>query len=106
MPTNEQLAEDILEKWGAFQHALAGRGSFPINEVNGFSELVWAYLKLTKDDGLVNREIARVLHELESDLQLSDREVPSEILYEADRLERLFFAGYDPYFEGDEPPGL
>jgi len=23
-----------------------------------------------------------------------------------DRLESLFFAGYDPHFEGDEPPGL
>jgi hypothetical protein len=29
--------------------------------------------------------------------------VPGEILYEADRLESLFFAGYDPHFEGDEP---
>jgi hypothetical protein len=32
--------------------------------------------------------------------------VPGEILYEADRLESLFFAGYDPQFEGDEPAGL
>ena len=30
--------------------------------------------------------------------------VPGEILYEADRLESLFFAGYDPHFERDEPP--
>jgi hypothetical protein len=25
---------------------------------------------------------------------------------EADRLECLFFGGFDPHFEGDEPPGL
>jgi hypothetical protein len=25
---------------------------------------------------------------------------------EASRLESLLFSGYDPHFEGDEPPGL
>jgi len=38
-------------------------------------------------------------------LELERKRVPGEILYEADRLESLFFAGYDPHFEGDEPPG-
>jgi hypothetical protein len=30
--------------------------------------------------------------------------VPGEVLAEAERLECLLFAGYDPHFEGDETP--
>ena len=32
--------------------------------------------------------------------------IPGTILPDADRLECLLFSGYDPHFEGDEPPGL
>jgi hypothetical protein len=31
---------------------------------------------------------------------------PGKVLSEADRLECLFFGGFDPHFEGEEPPGL
>ena len=31
---------------------------------------------------------------------------PPSILFEADRQECQFFAGYDPSFDGDEPPDL
>jgi hypothetical protein len=48
----------------------------------------------------------RGLNGLTQSLELERKRVPGEILYEADRLESLFFAGYDPHFEGDEPPGL
>jgi hypothetical protein len=39
-------------------------------------------------------------------LQQERKRVPGTVLFEADRLECLFFAGYDPHFEEDEPPGL
>ena len=39
-------------------------------------------------------------------LRLERKRVPGRILSEADRLECLFFGGFDPHFEGDEPPGL
>ena len=32
--------------------------------------------------------------------------MPDRILLEAERLECLFLGGFDPHFEGDEPPGL
>jgi hypothetical protein len=32
--------------------------------------------------------------------------VPGTILADADHPECMLFSGYDPYFEGDEPPGL
>jgi len=31
------------------------------------------------------------------------RRVPDAVMYEANGLETLFFSGYDPHFEGDEP---
>jgi hypothetical protein len=39
-------------------------------------------------------------------LRLERKRVPGRIFSEADRLECLFFGGFDPHFEGDEPPGL
>ena len=34
------------------------------------------------------------------------KRVPEHVLRDAERLECLLFSGYDPYFEGDEPPEL
>jgi hypothetical protein len=34
------------------------------------------------------------------------KRVPESVLMDADRLQCTIFAGYDPYFEGDEPPGF
>jgi hypothetical protein len=39
-------------------------------------------------------------------LLVERKRIPGEILFEADRLECQLFAGYDPNFDGDEPPGL
>ena len=39
-------------------------------------------------------------------LRSERKRVPGRVLSEADRLECLFFGGFDPHFEGDEPPGL
>jgi len=32
--------------------------------------------------------------------------IPGEVLRDAERLACILFSGYDPYFEGDEPPRL
>ena len=39
-------------------------------------------------------------------LQSKRNRVPNGVLVEAERLECLLFLGYDPHFDGDEPPGL
>ena len=64
------------------------------------------YTESVRRDRLVRRDVAVVMNGLRQSLELERKRVPGEILYEADRLESLFFAGYDPHFEGDEPPGL
>ena len=39
-------------------------------------------------------------------LEMERKQIPGDILFEADRLECEFFDGYGPSFAGDEPPGL
>lgn len=39
-------------------------------------------------------------------LQIERKRVPGDVLFDADRLETILFEGYDPSFEGDEPPDL
>jgi len=34
------------------------------------------------------------------------KRIPENVIYDAERLESLLFDGYDPHFEGDEPPGF
>jgi hypothetical protein len=46
------------------------------------------------------------VHGLLEYLQSERKSVPNEVLMEAKRLECLLFLGYDPHFDGDEPPGL
>ena len=43
---------------------------------------------------------------LVENLRSERKRVPEEVLLEAERLECLLFSGYDPHFDGDEPPGL
>ncbi len=45
-------------------------------------------------------------HGLVDYLSAERTRVPVDVLRDAERLECLVFMGYDPCFEGDEPPGL
>lgn len=55
---------------------------------------------------MIHREVARTVHGLVDYLRVERKRVPGEVLFEADSLECLLFSGYDPHFEGDEPPGF
>ena len=54
----------------------------------------------------MRRDVAVALKDLASYLELRRKGVPDTVVLDAHRLENLFFDGYDPYFEGEEPPGL
>ncbi|MGC4066348.1 MAG: hypothetical protein QM784_17300 [Polyangiaceae bacterium] len=65
-----------------------------------------AYANATANDELIHRSVVQSVHGLRAYLEVERKRIPDNILYDADRLETILFAGYDPYFEGDEPPGL
>jgi hypothetical protein len=55
---------------------------------------------------MIHKSVVRAVNGLREFLELERKRIPGDILFEADRLECELFAGYDPSFHGDEPPGL
>jgi len=64
------------------------------------------YIRVLGNDSLIHRGVANAIHGLVDFLTVERRQVPGAVIQEADRLESIVFSGYDPYFDGDEPPDL
>jgi hypothetical protein len=103
----DRLASQVLELLIDFEMALSERKrKYPAQEFFAFASVARRYVDLTRKDHLVRRDVAVALKNLASCLEVMRKGVPDPVVLEAHRLESLFFQGYDPYFEGDEPPGL
>ncbi|HSU32384.1 MAG TPA: hypothetical protein VLJ11_14220 [Bryobacteraceae bacterium] len=55
---------------------------------------------------MIHKSVVRAVNGLREFLEVERKRIPGDILFEADRLECQLFAGYDPSFDDDEPPGL
>jgi hypothetical protein len=96
-----------MDRWHSFEAALSSSTrSYPLQHLQSFVDAAMEYIQATRRDQMVRRDVANALNALTEDLKLERKRVPGRVLADADRLECLFFAGFDPYFEGDEPPGL
>ncbi len=82
------------------------RREYPIREFRLFAEAVRTYAEKTREDDMIHRAVVGAVNGLVDELRTERKTVPGEVLFEADRLECIVFLGYDPCFEGDEPPGL
>ena len=103
----DRLAAEVEQAWLSFREALGrNRRNYPRDEFASFVTAVRRYADLTREAPLVHRGVAGAVHHLTDFLQDERQSVPGEVLYEADRLECVLFQGFDPHFEGDEPPGL
>ena len=103
----DRLATAVLDHWHAFQVALAeSRWRYPLQAFLSFAEAVRRYIDATQHNQLLHRDVARAINGLTEFLSEERKRVPVNVLYEADRLECLFFGGFDPHFEEEEPPGL
>jgi hypothetical protein len=106
-PQRDQLAAEAIDRWGEFQESLASvKGRYPINQFRAFWSATKRYAELTKADALIHKRVAAAVHGLVDFLSAERKRVPSDVLRDAERLECLLIMGYDPCFEGDEPPGL
>jgi len=102
-----RLALSVEDRHADFEAALtANRRKYPIPEFRRFAEAVRNYVEKTRSDDMVHRAVVRAVNRLVDQLAAERKRVPDEVLFEADRLECLVFLGYDPNFDGDEPPGL
>ena len=101
------LATAVVDRWCSFHDALAGaKRKYPLQDFLSFADAARRYVEVTRDDQLVRRDVANAINGLAEILRLERKRVPGRVLSEADRLECLFFGGFDPHFKGDEPPGL
>ena len=102
-----RLAASVVDLHYDLQEALAAsRKKYPIREFQLFAQAVRNYATATRRHALIHRDVVKAVNDLRIELENERKTVPGEVLVEADRLECLIFLGYDPYFEGDEPPGL
>ena len=102
----DQLARQVADRRTAFDLALSDKRKYPVAEFNAFVESVRRYIKITAGDSMVHKSVVQAVNGLREFLQAERKRIPVNILFEADRLECQFFDGYDPSFDGDEPPGL
>jgi hypothetical protein len=86
--------------------ALSDERKYPVREFTAFAEAVRRYVETTKEDSKIRKSVLNSVNGLRDFIQLERKRVPGDIVFQADRLECLLFAGYDPSVEGDEPPGL
>ena len=89
-----------------FQDALSDKRRYPVEQFRAFWNAGKRYAELTRNDPLIHRKVVAAINGLREFLSVERKRIPGTILADADRLESLLFGGYDPYFAGDEPPGL
>ena len=108
MPDSEKdrAANDVLQRWATFDLALSDKRKYPVKEFQAFVHAARRYIEIIHDQPLIHRNVASAVNGLREYLAVERKRVPGDVLFEADRLECQLFAGYDPSFEGDEPPGL
>ena len=103
----DRLAASVIDQHCAFQVALAeSKKRYPIREFKSFAAVTRRYVDATRKDKMQYRGVIQAVNGLVEYLQSERKRVPDEVMLEAERLECLVFLGYDPHFEGDEPPGL
>jgi hypothetical protein len=106
MPSEkDQLVAEVMQCWAGFQHGLSSdKRKYPIRQFQAFCEVTNRYVELTKSDSLIHKSVAGAVNGLVDFLKVEPKRVPGHVLREAERLERLLFGGYDPHFEGQDPP--
>jgi hypothetical protein len=109
MATSEKdlLAFEAMDRWEDFQKSLSSeKRRYPIQQSRAFWSGATRYAELTRSDSLIHKNLAVAVNGLVDFLGEERKGVPGDILRDAERLECLVFRAYDPYFVGDEPPGL
>lgn len=97
---------EVAARRQAFDLELTDRRKYPMLEFRAFVQSPRRYIVMTKDDPLIHRSVVRAVSGLREYLEGERKRIREIVLFEADRLECLFFAGSDPPIEGDGAPGV
>ena len=102
----DRIAAQVTDLRITFDLALSNKRKYPVAEFKAFVQSAHRYIEITAGDPMIHKSVARAVNGLREFLEMERKRIPGDILFEADRLECQLFAGYDPSFDGDEPPGL
>jgi hypothetical protein len=102
----DRIARQTAELRVAFDMALSNKRKYPVKEFKAFVQSARRYIEITAGDPMIHRSVVQAVNGLREFLEVERKQIPGDILFEADRLECVFFDGYDPCFVGDEPPGF
>ena len=106
-PTLDALAKRIMDAHAAFDARLGGRGRrFPDAEFDRLWRAVLEYSAAMTGLNWLHRDVARTLSGFREYLELEIFGTPPDSVRRADQMECVLFCDYDPYQDGDEPPGL
>jgi hypothetical protein len=106
MKSIDDLAQSVVSARGELDIALQDKGRRPRREWEQLVVALTAYVNATARDKMIHRAVAAAVSGLREYIELQGRQAMGDAVFDADRLETMLFAGYDPSFEGDEPPGL
>ena len=102
----DRIARHTADLRVTFDMALSNKRKYPRGGVQAFVQSARRYIEITAGDPMIHKSVVRAVNGLREFLEVERKRIPGDILFEADRLECQLFAGYDPGFDGDEPPGL
>lgn len=102
----DSLADEVMRTYAEFNMSLTAKGKFPFDQFKAFYNAVVRYADATKKGSMIHRNVASAVNGFREMLELVHSRTPGKALAEADRLECIFFSGYDPRFDGFEPPDL
>jgi hypothetical protein len=103
----DRVAAEVMKCWTDFQEGLSSdKRKYALKQFRAFWTVTKRYAELTRSDSLIHRHVVCAANGLVEFLEVERKRVPADVLRDAERLECLVFSGYDPYFKGDEPPGL
>ena len=102
----DRIARQTAQLRVTFDMALSNKRKYLVTEFRAFVQSARRYIEITAGDPMIHRIVVQAVNGLREFLQVERKRIPGDILFEADRLECQLFAGYDPSFDGDEPPGL
>jgi hypothetical protein len=102
----DRIARQTANLRVTFDMALSNKRKYPVAEFKAFVQSARRYIEITAGDLMIHKSVVRAVNGLREFLEVERKRIPGDILFEADRLECQLFAGYDPSFDGNEPPGL
>jgi hypothetical protein len=100
----DRIARQTADLRVTFDMALSNKRKYPVAEFKAFVQSARRYIEITAGDPMIHKSVVRAVNGLREFLEVERKRITEDILFEADRLECQLFAGYDPSFNGEEPP--